>query len=109
MMQAIKIPFKTYFSALVLVAIFLCKGIGELSPRLLQFASGDYEMEMSTPESAKEKTIESINEAKEFTGNLYGDLFSSLKYPILSTRFRPQDYSLADDIYMPIITPPPRS
>ena len=108
MIQAIKIPFKSYFSALVLVAIFLCKGIGELSPRLLQFASGDYEMEMNTPESAKERTIESVNEAKEFTGNLYGDLFSSLKYPVLSTPFRLQDYSLADDICLPIITPPPR-
>ena len=109
MIHAIKIPFRTYFSALVLVAIFLCKGFGELSPRLLQFASGDYGMEMNTPESAKERAVESLNEAKEFTGNLYGDLFSSLKYPVLSIRFRPQDYLLADDIYMPIITPPPRS
>src|SRR5918993_5354808 len=107
MMQAIKIPFKTYFSALVLVGIFLCKGLGELSPRLLQFASGDYGMEMNTPETAKERTIESVNEAKEFTGNLYGDLFSSLKSPVLSTRFRLQDYSLAADICLPIITPPP--
>ena len=81
MIQAIKTPLKIYFSALLLLLVFLFKGITYLSPRLLQFVSGEYEMQITTEaENAKEKAVESLSEAKEFTGNLYADLVASLAF-----------------------------
>lgn len=106
MIQATKIPLKVYLSALALLVVFLFKGFAYLSPRLMHFVSGEIAMQIAT--EAENKGAESTNEAKEFTGDLYADHFSSLKYPVLSLHFPPKNFSITTDIYLPIITPPPR-
>lgn len=109
MMQVIKTPLKIYLSALALLVVFLFKGFTYLSPRLLQFVTGEFAMQISTEaENTKEKSAESFNEAKEFTGDLYAELFPSLKYPVLLAHSSPKALSITKDIYLPIITPPPR-
>ena len=109
MTQVTKTPLKISLSALLLLVVFLFKGITYLSPRLLHYVSGNYEMWMAAEsENTKEKAVESSIEGKEFTDNLYADLCASLKYPLQSSHFPIPIQSFTREIYLPIITPPPR-
>ncbi len=112
MSQAMKSTAKYYITALFLLCTFIFQGVGSLTPSLLNYLSSEehsFEVPLKTgAENSQEKAAESAAETKEFTGNVYADLFSSLKYPVLLNSFPPRNASFTQSVFLPIVTPPPR-
>jgi hypothetical protein len=100
-----------YFSVILLLLLFLGKGLVTVLPNFIEhcFKAGQLEMPLTTEtentdENAKEKRLE----IKEFLGNFFNDHTSFTKYALASKITRVRDCQFDTNVFLPVSTPPPK-
>jgi hypothetical protein len=99
-----------YFIAVLLLSIFLLRGLASVSTlqSLLVYSSVEQELPMDAEEERAEgKGTSKILSEKEFVDEYYSLLTAPL-YTIITTGLPVYDHIHLQDVFPSIVTPPPR-
>ena len=99
-----------YFIAVILLSIFMLRGLASLSTlqSLLVYTSTEQELPIDAEEERSEgKSSTKIISEKEFVDE-YDSLLTAPSYTIITTDLPAYDHIRLQDVFPAIITPPPR-